>query len=78
MARVILYTKPGCHLCEAAEQVIAQVRKRRPFDVEIRDILDDPAAYDLYKHDVPVILLAGREIARHRLSAEQLEDALDG
>lgn len=77
MPRITLYTKPGCHLCEMAEQVIAQVRQRRSFDLEIRDILDDPQAYQRYQHDIPVILLDGREIARHRLSAQELEQELE-
>jgi glutaredoxin len=76
MRMVTLYTKEGCHLCEQVLAVIEQVRARHPFDLTIVDILDDPRAYDLYKHDVPVVLLDGGEIARHRLTAGQLSDHL--
>ena len=74
--RVTLYTKPGCGLCEEAEEVIEAVRARRPFDLECRNILDDPQDYDRYKHDIPVILVDGREIARHHLSEGRLVEAL--
>lgn len=73
---VTLYTKEGCHLCEQALDVIEQVRQKAPFELILRDILDNPADYDLYKHDVPVVTLNGREIARHRLTAEQLGSAI--
>jgi hypothetical protein len=73
---VTLYTKPGCHLCEAVEQVIVQVSRRRPLEVVRRDILDDPADFERYQHEIPVILLDGVEIARYRLTAEELEAAL--
>jgi hypothetical protein len=71
--RITLYIKPECSLCDDARDVIDQVRSRIPFDLEIRNILDDLATYEKYKHDIPVILLDGREIARHRLTAAQLE-----
>ena len=42
------------------------------------NILDDFEAYERYKNDIPVILLDGRELARHRLTESQLTDALAG
>jgi glutaredoxin len=72
MKAVTLYTKEGCHLCEQALDLLNQVRRRHPFELELVDILDDPAAYDRYKHDVPVVMLNGREVARHRVTPEQL------
>jgi hypothetical protein len=73
---VTLYTKPGCHLCEAVEQVITQVARRRPLDVVLRNILDDPADFERYQHEIPVVLLDGVEIARYRLTAGELEAAI--
>jgi hypothetical protein len=73
---VTLYTKPGCHLCEAVEQVIAQVARRRPLGVVLRNILDDPADFERYQYEIPVVLLDGVEIARYRLTAEELEAAI--
>jgi glutaredoxin len=73
---VTLYTKPGCHLCEAVEQVIRRVSRRRSFDFVSRNIEADPADYEKYKHDIPVVTVDGVEIARHRMTADQLERAL--
>ena len=73
---VILYTKPGCHLCEAVEQVIRKVAARQPFDFIPRNIESDPADFERYKDDIPVVTVDGVEIARHRMTAAQLERAL--
>lgn len=76
MRRFTLYSKPGCHLCEVVKQVIEQTCAGDCFTLEIRDILGDPTDYERYKHDIPVVLLNGKEIARHRLSKERLEYAI--
>jgi hypothetical protein len=76
MKTVTLYTKLGCHLCDEVEATLASVAGRRPFRLERRYISEDPADYEKYKHDVPVVLVDGVEIARHRMSAEQLLGAL--
>lgn len=75
--RVTLFTKPGCHLCESVEQVIRQVGRRRPVTLIVRNILDDPADFERYQYEIPVVLVEGTEIARHRLDARDLEAALD-
>jgi glutaredoxin len=76
MHQVTLYTKPGCGLCEEVEEVIEHVRGRIGFEMVVRNILDDLADYEKYKHDIPVVLLDGVEIARHRLTEGELEFAL--
>ena len=73
---ITLYTKPECSLCDDARDVINEVRTRIPFELEIRNILDDLETFEKYKHDIPVILLDGHEIARHRLTEDALEFAL--
>lgn len=78
MNYLTLYGKPGCHLCQVMKGVIEEVGGRRPIQLREINILDDPADYQRYRHDIPVLLLAGREIARHRLTVRLLEEALDG
>ena len=74
--KVTLFTKPGCHLCEAVEQAVALVRRRWAFDLEVRNILDNPADFQKYQHEIPVVLVNGREVARHRMTPDELEAAL--
>jgi len=74
---VTLYTKPGCHLCEPVAETIAAAAKVRAFESVTRNILDDPADFERYKHAIPVVTVDGREVARHRLTLSQLLEALD-
>lgn len=76
MDQVTLYSKPGCHLCEAVEQVIQAVARRRPLELLVRNILDDPADFDRYQYEIPVVFVNGAEVARYRLTPAELEAAL--
>ena len=75
---VTLYTKPGCHLCEPVLATIAAAAKLRRFQFDHRNILDDPGDLKLYRHAIPVVTVNGAEVARYRLSLEQLLAAIDG
>ena len=74
---VILYTKPGCHLCEPVKETIAAAAGQRSFRFVSRNILEDPDDFDRYKHAIPVVTVNGKEIARYRLTLAQLLDAID-
>ena len=74
---VTLYTKPGCHLCEPVAETIAAAAKIRSFHSTTRNILDDPADFDRYKHAIPVVTVKGVEVARYRLSLADLVAAVD-
>jgi glutaredoxin len=76
--RVTLYSKPGCHLCDDAKEVIDRVRAKQPFDLVIKDIGENAQDFAQYQYAIPVILLDDREIARYRLTEDQLERALAG
>ncbi len=64
MPHLILYAKPGCHLCEEVEAHLLMLAGELRFEWERRDITPDPALYDRYKHAVPVVWLDGRERLR--------------
>ena len=78
MKRVTLNTREGCHLCDVVRGTIDEVGRRRRFALEVVDILGDPGAYEKYKHEVPVVLVEGVEVARHRMDRKTLEVALAG
>ena len=65
---LILYTRPGCHLCdearEAIEAVLADRRTRDlpvPSVVEI-DIESDPQLHRRFLERIPVVELAGSRV----------------
>ena len=66
---LILYTKPGCHLCEGLQEKLAQVTTH-DFDLEIRDITTNDEWFNAYQYEVPVLLqkVGNTERALPRLS----------
>jgi glutaredoxin len=54
---IVLYGKPGCHLCDDARAVLGRVGA--PFE-EI-DITTDDALHAAYLERIPVITIDGRE-----------------
>ena len=62
MSTVILYTAPGCHLCDDARAVLERVRGETPFELVERDITADDALHRRYLERIPVVELAGEEL----------------
>ena len=59
--RIVLYGKPGCHLCDDAR--LALQRVGAPF-IEI-DITSDDALHVAYLERIPVVTLDGAELFDH-------------
>jgi glutaredoxin len=77
-ARVTLYSKPGCHLCDDARAVIEQVCTELGESYVELSILDDPELAARYAEEIPVTLVDGRQHDFWRVSAERLRAALTG
>lgn len=71
-----IYSKPDCHLCEVAKEVIQRAAKKYPLAIEIVNILDDPRAFDLYRNDIPVGFLEDRKLFKHRIDEKTLIRAI--
>jgi glutaredoxin len=56
--RLVLYSRPGCHLCDDARAVLERVGE--PFD-EI-DIESDDELLKRYLERIPVVVLDGQEL----------------
>lgn len=70
--RITIYSKPGCHLCDRAKEVI----ERCHMTYRVVEITGQPALEALYGNDIPVILLDGVEIARHFIRERHLLELL--
>ncbi len=72
MRRVVLYGKPGCHLCDEARAVVTAVRARQPFDLEEVDVSTDPELHRRYGERIPVLALDGDELFEFHVEADEL------
>jgi glutaredoxin len=58
---VRLYHAAGCHLCESARRILAQVQSEVPFELEEVDISGDEELETRYRERIPVVLVDGEE-----------------
>jgi len=73
---VIIYSRPGCHLCEEAKQAIDGAQCANEYTLEEIDIESDGALLRRYGDDIPVITINGEEAFRHRVTAEEFRRKL--
>jgi hypothetical protein len=76
--RVTLIGKPGCHLCDTARDVVAEVTSRLGVSWQELSILDHPELADRYREQIPVLLVDGREHDYWRVDERRLSRALSG
>lgn len=70
--RILLYTRRGCHLCEAAEDLLAGMG----VDVLLVYVDADAAARERFGLRVPVLESGGRTLLEGRFDADLLARAL--
>jgi glutaredoxin len=73
---VTLYTRPGCHLCDAAKAAMAPVLAEFKAPLREVNIDTDRQLRDIYTNDVPVIFLGTRKVAQHSVDVQQLRQQL--
>jgi len=71
--RLLLYSRPGCHLCDDARVVLGVVGE--PYE-EV-DIESDDALHAAYLERIPVVVLDGVELFEHFVAEAALRDHLD-
>nr|WP_034937714.1 glutaredoxin family protein [Gloeocapsa sp. PCC 73106] len=53
---LILYSKPGCHLCEGLIEKLNEIQTLK-LDLETRDITTNPDWFNRYQYEIPVLYL---------------------
>lgn len=71
--QIDIYSRPRCHLCDDAKEVIERVRRRYPFSVRIINIEDNPALEKAYGTEIPVIFINGNKAFKYRVDEAELE-----
>jgi len=55
--RLILYSKPGCHLCEGLQEKLEKIENLK-FNLEVRDITTRDDWFAAYQYEIPVLVLS--------------------
>ena len=70
---VIIYSRPGCHLCDEAKAAIMSAGCSDQFTFEEVNIESDEELLRKYKYDIPVIAIDGIETFIHRVNAREFK-----
>jgi glutaredoxin len=73
---VVLYGRPGCHLCDEAREILERVRAQIPFTLLERDIERDDALHAAYLERIPVVTVDGVEAFELEVGEAALRDRL--
>jgi c-di-GMP-related signal transduction protein len=78
MADVVVYSRPGCHLCEEAiEQIIALHGEGYRFNLHEIDIESNELLLRRYLERIPVVEVDGAEVSELILDRAGLKARLD-
>ncbi len=69
---VILYSRPGCCLCDDARRSLLQVRHAHPFELQERDIEQDDGLLRRYLERIPVVEVDGIEAFEYFVDEQEL------
>jgi glutaredoxin len=76
MIDVVVYSKPGCCLCEEVKAKLKSLQASHAFAVREVNILQDPEAYQKFKEEVPVVLINGKKAFKFYLDEEKFLERL--
>jgi hypothetical protein len=74
MIELIIYSRPGCHLCSDMKALVYRVVQRTgaPVRIDEVDIDTDPELEARFGTEIPVLLVNGKKAAKFRVSEQEL------
>lgn len=73
---VILYGKPGCHLCDEAAAILRSLQDEERFEWRRVNIESDPALLDRFRYEIPVVQIQRGETLSWPTTRERVRQAL--
>ena len=70
---VEIYSRPGCHLCDDAKEIIERVRKRIAFTLRTINIETDDALEKEYGEEIPVVFINGNKAFKYHVDETEFE-----
>jgi hypothetical protein len=74
--RFVLYSRPGCGLCEELLAELARVPAAQGYPVDIVDVDAEAGLRSRYGHKIPVLLFGGELVCHGRLDVAEVLKAL--
>ncbi len=77
MSVVTVYSKPDCHLCVDAIEVLRGLKRELDFDLEELDITTDEELHRAYFERIPVIAVDGEELCEYFVQETLVRERLE-
>jgi len=77
MVTVTVYSKPDCHLCEEALEVLRGLQGELEFALEELDIEGDAALLRAYFERIPVVSIDGEELCEFFVDEQRVRERLE-
>lgn len=75
-ARLVVYSRPGCHLCADAMALLRDLQGELAFELEELDISADLRLERAYFERIPVVMLNGEELSEYFVDEHALRERL--
>lgn len=73
---LVLLSRPDCHLCHEMRALVERLIRGTPLTLRERNVDEDETLRRRYGLAIPVLLLDGAELARHRTDEASLRARL--
>jgi thioredoxin-related protein len=67
LPEIIVYSKPNCCLCDQVKEQLKKLQELHEFVWSEVNILDDPADFERFQYEIPVIFIDGRKAFKYHL-----------
>jgi len=74
---VRIYSKKECHLCDEAKHVLARFASKYPLEIKEIDIEQDPAAFEQFHEEIPVIFLEDTKLFKYKIDERKFRAAIE-
>jgi glutaredoxin len=71
MTEVVVYSKPGCHLCDIVKVQLETLRASHAFNLREVNILEDHEARQQFELEIPVVFINGKKAFKYYLDEKQ-------
>jgi glutaredoxin len=69
---VVVLGAPGCHLCDVAKDLLAELSEELGYTVHEVDITGDAELERTYREQIPVVFVAGRKAFKYHVDPVEL------
>lgn len=77
LPEIIVYSKPHCCLCDRVKDQLKKLQEVHAFVWHEINILDDPADFERFQYEIPVVFIDGQKVFKYHLDEKRFVHLLE-